>query len=310
MTEEKVISQKTTLLVENWLTSTLEIRGAQPNTIKAYKQDIYKFLNFLSRYSQEEIGKAYLSNLDRVTLRSWISSEKKQNLSNRSISRSVSAIKSFYDWLFLNEGIDNAFVSNFTGPKLKPRLPRPLSVKDTKDLLNFTSRDSSKSWVSSRNLAVLTLLYGCGLRISEALDLPFKSTPLPDSIKIRGKGNKDRIIPILPIAQDSVNNYLRLCPFVFKLNDPLFVGVRGQKLNPKIVQNLVASARISLGLPATATPHALRHSFATHLLSAGGDLRTIQELLGHSSLSSTQIYTGVDEKRLMEVFKKTHPSEI
>ena len=186
-------------------------------------------------------------------------------------------------------------------------MPRPLSVPDAQNLIQYSGKNKEKSWIGARNVAILTLLYGCGMRISEALDLKFKCTPLNDLVKVKGKGNKERLVPVLPITRESVTFYIDSCPFNFTPEDPLFLGARGKKLNPKIVQNVVAKARLSLGLPPTATPHALRHSFATHLFSAGGNLRTIQELLGHKSLSSTQIYTGVDQKHLMNVFKKAHP---
>ena len=302
-----LVSQKSDILIENWLSYSLKIRGNQPNTIKAYRRDIHKFISYLEDHNGIETDKPQLETVDLVTLRSWISNEKRNSLSNRSMLRKISAVKSFYNWLFVNEGIDNVIIPNFTGPKLKPKLPRPLSICDTQNLIEFVKSKSSNSWITARDVAIVILLYGCGLRISEALALQFEATSLPEVMKIKGKGNKERLVPVLPIAKQSVKNYLDSCPFKFKLGDPLFIGIRGKRLNPKIIQNVVANARISLGLPATVTPHALRHSFATHLLSAGGDLRTIQELLGHKSLSSTQIYTGVDQARLMEVFKKAHP---
>ena len=305
--KNELAHSKVNLLIETWLSYTLKIRGSQPNTIKAYRRDVQKFVIYIKHYFDDEVNKHQLEKVDLAALRSWISNEKKKSLSNRSVLREISAVKNFYSWLFINEGIDNPIVSNFTGPKLKQRLPRPLSIHDTKNLIEFVKSKPKNSWIVARDVAILILLYGCGLRISEALALQFSVIPLPDVISIKGKGNTERLIPILPIAQDSIKKYLNICPFKFDLADPLFIGLRGKRLNPKIIQNVVVNARISLGLPATVTPHALRHSFATHLLSAGGDLRTIQELLGHKSLSSTQIYTGVDQARLMEVFKKAHP---
>ena len=306
-TKNKMVSHKVQLLIENWLSYSLKIRGNQENTIKAYRRDVQKFLTYLTCYYGNEIDNYQLARVDLSTLRSWISNAKKNSLNNRSMLREISAVKNFYGWLFVNEGIDNAIIANFKGPKLKKRLPRPLSESDTKKLIAFVKNKPSNSWVVARDVAILILLYGCGLRISEALDLKYDLIPLPDVIKIKGKGNKERLIPILPIAHKSIKKYLNSYPFKFKAGDPLFVGLRGKRLNPKVVQNVVVNARVSLGLPQTVTPHALRHSFATHLLSAGGDLRTIQELLGHKSLSSTQMYTGVDQRRLMEAFKQSHP---
>ena len=307
MIKSEFSSKNTIVLLERWLSYSQKIRGHQPNTIKAYRRDINKFITYIQDYYGDETNLHQLKKVDLPTLRSWIHNEKKNNLSTRSILREISAIKSFYSWLFINEGIDNPTISNFTGPKLKQKLPRPLSVTDAKNLISFVKNKSHGSWIIQRDVAILILLYGCGLRISEALALKFDIIPLPNVISIEGKSKKERLIPILPIAKDSIQKYLDICPFKFRSEDPLFIGLRGKQLNPKLIQNVVVSARIALGLPATATPHALRHSFATHLLSAGGDLRTIQELLGHKSLSSTQIYTGVDQQRLMEVFKRSHP---
>ncbi len=294
-------------LIDEWLSDSQELHNKQKNTIKAYKRDIYKFISFLDQYNGEITTKETLKKVNLITLRAWIAAERKTDLSNRSVARALSALKNFYEWLQLNKCIENSVVSNFTGPKLKRRLPRPLSVDDAQRLLQHTEKGKQGSWVVARDVAILTLLYCCGLRISEALSLQFKCIPLTDLIKVTGKGNKERLIPVLPIAQKSVAAYLDACPFNFKPEDPLFRGVRGKRLNPRLVQHTVSRARISLGLAETVTPHALRHSFATHLFSAGGDLRTIQELLGHQSLSSTQIYTGIDQKRLMETFKRTHP---
>ena len=295
------------LLIKSWLAYCRKILEAQPNTINAYRRDVEQFIKYIDGYYSRKTSKAQLAKVNIATLRSWIATRKKHRLSNRSILRELSAVKNFYSWLSTHEAIDNSIILNFTGPKLKQRLPRPLTIKDAGDLIKQVESRYKKPWVVARDVAVLILLYGCGLRISEALELRYSDAPLPSLIKIKGKGKKERLIPILPIAKESVQNYLELCPHKSRPNDHLFIGLQGKKLNPKIIQNVVADARVSLGLPLTVTPHALRHSFATHLLSAGGDLRTIQELLGHKSLSSTQIYTGVDQEHLMTVFKKAHP---
>lgn len=307
MTKVLEATDKLTLFLENWLSDCIKIRDIQPNTVKAYRRDVTKFITYIKKYQRNIPPTAILKTIDLTTLRSWISNGKKNQLSNRSMLRELSAVKNFYSWLEVNKGIDNTIIASFTGPKLKQRLPRPLSIKDTKNLINFVKSNTGPSWIIARNVAILILLYGCGLRISEALELKNNIIPLPDVIKVKGKGGLERLIPILPVAKESIKEYLNICPFKFNSEGHLFLGVRGRKLNPKLIQTAVANARMSLGLPVTVTPHALRHSFATHLLSAGGDLRTIQELLGHKSLSSTQIYTGVDQTRLMEVFKKTHP---
>ena len=192
-------------------------------------------------------------------------------------------------------------------PKFEKPLPRPLKEIAAKNLINQIDIQSEHAWINARNVAVITLLYGCGLRISEALSLKFVETPLPEVLKIIGKGNKERIVPILPIAQSAVKKYIKYCPYSFLPNDFLFKGARGGPLNQRIIRKVMEQTRMQLGLPSSASPHAMRHSFATHLLEAGGDLRVIQELLGHASLSSTQAYTAVDQAHLMEVYKKSHP---
>ena len=192
-------------------------------------------------------------------------------------------------------------------PKFTKKLPRPLAQDAARAMIDTVEMQSTSDWVAARDVAVVTLLYGCGLRISEALSLKGTDAPLPETLRIVGKGDKERIVPVLPAAQAAVDRYLRLCPHPQSPDAPLFRGVRGGALNPRAIQGVMAKARMQLGLPATATPHAMRHSFATHLLSAGGDLRSIQELLGHASLSTTQTYTAVDTARLMEVYNRAHP---
>jgi len=203
--------------------------------------------------------------------------------------------------------VSNATIKAVRSPKPKPPLPKPISIEDSLDVIKAVSKLSDTPWISKRDVAVFTLLYGCGLRIDEALSLNNVDKPDGDVMTITGKGNKQRIVPILPIVSDAIKVYAEACPFSEQPNNPLFVGARGGRLNAGVVQRLMRKVRHQLGLPNTATPHALRHSFATHLLGAGGDLRTIQELLGHSSLSTTQRYTSVDSKRLLEVYKKAHP---
>ncbi len=294
-------------LADIWLADLTKLNDISLNTFKAYQNDILKFFIFIENYLGQPISKKILSEIDITALRAWLAAQKNQGMSSRSSSRTISVVKNFFKWFSHKTGLSNDKVLSFKGPRLKMRLPRPLSIEDTKAILDSVGKDSVKSWIAARDLAILILLYGCGLRISEALGLKYDCTPLSDTLLIQGKGKKERLIPILPLARETVNNYLKLCPWGFQDNDPLFKGKRGKKLNARIIQSVVSETRMMLGLPATATPHAFRHSFATHLLSSGGDLRVIQELLGHSSLSSTQIYTGIDQTRLMDVFEKSHP---
>jgi len=219
----------------------------------------------------------------------------------------LSAVKTFYRWLAQREGFDATAVLSTRAPKFQKKLPRALSEDAAKSVLETVEMQSLTPWVAARDTAVVTLLYGCGLRISEALGLTGADLPLTEVLRIYGKGNKERIVPVLPAARNAVSAYLELCPFEMTQDEAIFRGVRGGPLNPRAIQKVLENTRLQLGLPATATPHAMRHSFATHLLSAGGDLRAIQELLGHASLSTTQTYTAVDTARLMEVYAKAHP---
>ncbi|MBY6136578.1 tyrosine recombinase XerC [Nocardioides marinus] len=240
-------------------------------------------------------------------MRAWMASERGSGTGARSLARKLSAVKSFYRWLAQREGFEPSAVLSARAPKFQKKLPRPLAPDAAKAVLETVELQSQKSWVAARDVAVVTLLYGCGLRISEALRLTGADAPLPPVLRILGKGNKERVVPVLPAARDAVDRYLAQCPFPLEADAPLFRGVRGGALNPRQIQDVMARTRAQLGLPATATPHALRHSFATHLLEAGGDLRAIQELLGHASLSTTQTYTAVDSRHLMDVYRRTHP---
>jgi len=233
--------------------------------------------------------------------------ERERGLGARSMARALSAVKQFTAWVADRSGADATAVLAARGPKYRRKLPRPLSVEGAAAMLDQVGEGARHDWVGARDMAVLTLLYGCGLRISEALGLTGAEYPLPEVLRIKGKGGKERLVPVLPAARDTVADYVHQCPFEVERNAPLFRGVRGGPLNPRLIALAMEQTRARLGLPASATPHALRHSFATHLLSAGGDLRAIQELLGHASLSTTQGYTAVDATRLMEVYERAHP---
>ncbi len=293
--------------MEHWLTHVTAIRGQSGKTVNAYQRDVSGYLGFLTGHLGGQLGKSALASITITDMRAWMAHERRRGLTARSLARSLSAVKSFYRWLSEIHGLEVSSVLATRAPKYKAGLPHPVAKTDAKTLIKTAEFQSMEGWVGARDTAVLTLLYGCGLRISEALDLTFKQAPLPEVLKIRGKGNKERIVPVLPVARAAVDTYLKLCPHAHDPEMPLFLGVRGRRLNPRHIQKIMEQVRLQLGLPSSATPHALRHSFATHLLEAGGDLRTIQELLGHASLSTTQTYTAVDQARLMEVYKKAHP---
>jgi integrase/recombinase XerC len=290
-----------------WLSHLRALDGAAANTITAYARDVAGYLQFLTRHRGDSIGTASLITLSPADLRAWMAHERSRGLSARSLSRALSAVKGFTAWLADRDGADATTVLATRGPKFRRKLPRPLTVDGARDMIDTVGDQAREDWIAARDIAVVTLLYGCGLRISEALGLTAAAHPLPDVLRIRGKGGKDRMVPVLPAARDAVAAYLRLCPFDLAKGEPLFRGARGGPLNPRLIALVMEKSRLQLGLPASATPHAMRHSFATHLLSAGGDLRAIQELLGHASLSTTQAYTAVDAARLMQVYAASHP---
>lgn len=302
-----LISPQARDALQHWLETQKSLKGASENTIKAYNADTVDFIAFMTSYKSESQGLAALSRITTRDMRAWMAATRGTDVGARSLARKLSSVKSFYRWLAEREGFEPTAVLTIRAPKFQKKLPRPLAVDAAKAMIETVEYQTSHTWVGARDSAVLTLLYGCGLRISEALGLTGADVPLPDSLRIRGKGGKERVVPVLPAAREAVQAYLKLCPHALESTSPLFRGIRGGALNSRAVQQVMAKARMQLGLPATATPHAMRHSFATHLLSAGGDLRSIQELLGHSSLSTTQAYTAVDTARLMEVYDRAHP---
>lgn len=290
-----------------WLDTRRALAGAAENTITAYQGDVADFLGFMSVHHGAPQGLGALERIGVADMRAWMAHLRKDGIAPRSLSRKLSAVKSFYRWLAEREGFEPTAVLSTRAPKFQRKLPRPLAEDAAKAMIDTVELQSQTPWVAARDAAVVTLLYGCGLRISEALGLTGSDVPLPATLRITGKGGKERVVPVIAAARDAVAAYIRLCPYSPAADAPLFRGVRGGALSPRMIQGVMARARMQLGLPATATPHAMRHSFATHLLAAGGDLRAIQELLGHASLSTTQAYTSVDTARLMEVYDRTHP---
>lgn len=302
-----LISPAASDALEQWLATQRALNGAAENTISAYNTDVAGFLAFMTTHKGEAQGLRPLSKITVNDMRSWMAHERGRGVAARSLARSLSAVKNFYTWLAKREGFEPTAVLSTRAPKFQKKLPRPLEVDAARAMIDTVQMQASEDWVAARDMAVVTLLYGCGLRISEALALNGSDYPLPDTLRILGKGRKERIVPVIQAAQDAVRAYVSIAPFPMEPDCPLFVGVRGSRLSPRIIQKVMEQTRMQLGLPATATPHAMRHSFATHLLTAGGDLRSIQELLGHASLSTTQAYTAVDTARLMEVYDHAHP---
>jgi len=290
-----------------WLRHLRALDGAADNTLTAYTTDVTGYLAFLSVHRGGTEGLRALAKVSQSDLRSWMAEVRGRGVSARSMARALSAVKGFTAWLADREGVDATATLSTRAPKYRRKLPRPLAEDAASQVLGSIGDDARADWVAARDTAVVTLLYGCGLRISEALGLTGAQATLPTVLRITGKGNKTRLVPVLPIAVEAVAHYARLCPHMLTQEGPLFRGTRGGALNPRLIALAMERTRARLGLPASATPHALRHSFATHLLSAGGDLRAIQELLGHASLSTTQAYTAVDTARLMQVYASAHP---
>ncbi|MDP3193739.1 tyrosine recombinase XerC [Tabrizicola sp.] len=290
-----------------WLSHLQALEGAAGNTVEAYRRDVSRYLMFLSAHQGGAEGIAAIARTTQTDLRAWMAEERSRGLSARSLARALSAVKGFTAWAADRTRTDATTVLSSRGPKFRRKLPRPLSEDGAAAVLTDIGLDAREDWIAARDTAIATLLYGLGLRISEALSLSGGNHPLPPTLRITGKGGKTRPVPVIPAAAEAVAAYVRLCPYNLAPLEPLFRGARGGPVNPRLIQAAMERARLRLGLPATATPHALRHSFATHLLSAGGDLRAIQELLGHASLSTTQAYTAVDAARLMEVYEKAHP---
>lgn len=293
--------------LEGWLTHLKALDGVAENTIEAYRHDVLSFVEFITLHFGDATGLAPLKRIKTADMRAWMASERKRGVAARSLARELSAVKSFYRWFGERDGFEPTAILATRSPKFQNKLPRPLAEDAAREMIETVEMQPLKGWVSARDAAVVTLLYGCGLRISEALSLKVSDVPLPDVMRIIGKGGKERVVPVIKPARDAVARYRRLMPFELEPDDFLFRGARGGPLSSRLISKAMESARMQLGLPSTATPHAMRHSFATHLLEAGGDLRAIQELLGHASLSTTQAYTAVDTARLMEVYEKTHP---
>jgi integrase/recombinase XerC len=298
--------------VANWLGYLGAERRMSPKTVEAYERDVRQFLAFLAEHQGERIRLSTLVRLDPNDVRAFMASRRADGIGGRSLMRALAGARSFARYLERNHKGKVAALRAVRSPRIAKTLPKPLTVAAARQITDADLRagEDREQWVLARDAAVLALLYGSGLRISEALGLKRNEVPEPgagDTITVTGKGNKTRMVPVLPRVLELIADYVKSCPHNLPGNGPLFVGTKGGPLSPRIVQFAMVQLRGALGLADTATPHALRHSFATHLLARGGDLRAIQELLGHASLSTTQIYTAVDAERLLEVYRSAHP---
>jgi len=294
-------------LVAEWLGSLQHGQRVSPHTLRAYTTTAHGFLDFLGPHLGRPVDGAALGALALADFRAFLAARRGDGLANVSVAREVSALRNLFGWLARTKGIDCHGIAGLKSPRLPKRVPRPLSPTDAISAVRDAGEQSDEPWISARDEAVLLLLYGCGLRIAEALSLTGAALPLGETITVTGKRNKTRVVPLLPQVRDAVERYLALCPYPTARGAPLFRGAKGGPLNAGLIRRAMQAVRAGLGLPPSATPHALRHSFATHLLGRGADLRSIQELLGHASLSSTQVYTAVDAAHLMDVYRNAHP---
>ncbi len=289
-------------LLEAWHQYLSQGRRRSPHTVRAYVATAARLID------AESLGSwGTVARLDATTLRQQLARRRAEGLTNASAARELSALKGFIAFAREQAGMADPAPPRMRGPRVKKGIPRPVTPDDAVNLAVTVDEDASQEWIGARDRAVLLLLYGAGMRIAEALSLEGSALPLSETLTVTGKGNKQRVVPILPIVREAVADYVQKCPWQLTRDGPLFRGAKGGPLSQGMVQKAMARARVSLGLPASATPHALRHSFATHLLGAGADLRSLQELLGHASLGSTQIYTKVDAATLLDVYRSAHP---
>ena len=293
-------------LAARWSDHLAHDRRRSPHTVRAYVATAHRFIDFLGRHRGEEIGRFGLLAMHAVDLRAFLAERRGEGLGAASAAREMSAVRAFLT--FAAEEAGNVPQLPRTRAPKRPRtLPRPASPADAIALAEDAGAAAANDWIGARDVAILLLLYGAGLRVGEAMGLRAKVLPLAKAMRVLGKRNKTRIVPLVPAVKQAIDDYVALCPYPLAGDVPLFVGAKGGPLNADLVRRAVRGARMRLGLPDTLTPHALRHSFATHLLARGADLRSLQELLGHASLSSTQIYTEVDAARLLDVYRHAHP---
>jgi len=293
-------------LKRDWLATLAHERRASGHTLRAYGDDVARFLGFLAEHRGRAADQSVLAKLKPADIRAFVTRRRTEGLGSRSVQRTLSSVRSFFRFLAREGVLENAAPRAVKGPRLARTLPRPLSVEDAQRTLDEAGTHDIE-WLAARDVALLTLLYGAGLRISEALSLKQGDVPIGETICVLGKGRKERKVPMLPVVREAIGAYAAQIPFAAKPSDALFVSRRGKPMSARAAQSLMQRLRGRLGLSERATPHALRHSFATHLIANGSDLRAVQELLGHASLSTTQTYTEIDATRLMEVYRAAHP---
>lgn len=288
----------------NWLGGE---RRAAAHTLESYQSDLVQFFKFMASHRATRLHLAVLADLTLTDFRAWLAHLAHDSLQASSRARALAGVRNFFRWMDRTGRLHNSAIDLLRAPKMPKRLPRPVSEDEAQEIVDLARSVPQEDWIGLRDEALFTLLYGAGLRISEALGLRIKDLAQQDRITVTGKGNKQRSVPVLPIVRETLDKYLQACPYLGKADEAIFVGVRGEALNPGVAQRQLRRLRRDLGLPDTVTPHALRHSFATHLLASGADLRSLQELLGHSSLSTTQLYTRIEAVQLAETYRAAHP---
>lgn len=304
---ERDLTSSSADALKAWLDYLAGEKRYSPKTLESYGRDVSAFLDFQSSHQGAALTLHSLSGLKATDFRAWLADRRRDGVSARSLARFLSSVRSFYRYLEQRCGVSCSALGLVETPKVPRSLPKPVSKEAARQMIAETGARGQADWIAARDEAVLLLLYGCGLRISEALALSTADLPLGDVIRVTGKGRKTRLVPVLPAVREAMERYITLCPFQAGPGEPVFRAVRGGLLGARAVQEMVVNLRSRLGLPASTTPHALRHSFATHLLAGGGDLRTIQELLGHASLSTTQVYAAVEGAHLTAVHAAAHP---
>ncbi|MCB1783866.1 MAG: tyrosine recombinase XerC [Alphaproteobacteria bacterium] len=293
--------------LQDWQDYLQHEKNVSRHTLRAYTSDLSQYIQFTNDHTGLPPSIKTIANANIRDFRSWLSRKAMDGAGNASRARSLSGLKNFLHWLDKQGIAHNAAISAIRSPKLPHKLPKPLPESQAFELIENAGLQEKQDWIAARNTALFLLLYGCGLRIDEALSLNIEDLPRNEFLRVCGKGNKERQVPVLPIIEQTLNNYLNVNPFPQDSTRPVFIGARGQRLNQGVAQKAMRDLRATLGLPETATPHALRHSFATHLLQNGANLRQIQELLGHASLSTTQRYTEINAEELMRIYKNAHP---
>ena len=293
--------------IHDWREWLVAERRASAHTVSSYQLDLQSFFNFMAEYRGGKIKLAALGALTLMDFRAWLASLAHENIQAASRARALAGVRNFFRWLDRTGRLHNAAIDLLRAPKTPERLPRPVSEEDAQNIVALSKNTLQEGWVGLRDQALFTLLYGAGLRISEALGLCWRDLNQQDRLTVTGKGNKQRNVPLLPIVREALGKYKKACPFSGTATAPVFVGMRGEVLNAGVAQRAMRQLRRDLNLPDTVTPHALRHSFATHLLASGADLRSLQELLGHSSLSTTQLYTRIESAQLAATYRAAHP---